>query len=507
MQLSRYLNLREPASSHRVMTLLVLALGAFTLLLGDMVPVNDGLGWDGVMYATLTRNVFQMITDGQLNSYYAQRLLPSLVVRELLMLAHLPLENVNIIKAFFLYNWVLLVGASLVWKRIADCLTLTVMGRWLGFAAIFLNFEGAKQAFYYPVLTDVTALFVGMLLLLFYLQRRPLALLVTAVIGAFAWQVVGLSGAILLFFLHANLSAQSISPAPGSAFGNSPRLLGKMSRAWLIALVASTIFVLIAFGVEEFLGARASAFHIKVLQAVGRVVTGMPSLLAVLFALALMVNSRACIAEVMTGLLRTEKRLVLMALAAIFIPWLVVRFISNPAVANPSGLGLVARLMLMPPNGKILLALVTNFVFWGPMIALLLIKWEQFCVEARRLGPGFMGVISFSLLLCLVTEPRFMTSAWPFFVLGGVLVVEKLGHRRPFFIVFAVLSLLLAQFWLKINVEPWLGPADDSLKSFPKQLYFMHYGLWMNWTAYFLQLLLVGVSVLWMKKSLRPQQR
>lgn len=507
MQLSSYLSLREPANSHRVMTLLVLALGAFTLLLGDMVPANDGLGWDGVMYATLTRNVFQMITDGQLNSYYAQRLLPSIIVRGLLTLANLPLDNPNIVKVFFLYNWVLLLGASLLWKRIADCFTLTVSGRWLGFAAIFVNFSAAKQAFYYPVLTDVTALFVGMLLLLFYVQRRALALLITAIVGAFAWQVVGLSGAILLFFLNFTLSAESIAPAAGTAPGNSPHLLARMSRVWLMSLVAAAVIVMIAYAVEKLLGPSAAPLLITVLHAGGRVATGMPALLAVIIGLALLVNSRALVVEVIAGIKRIDKRLLIMALAAVLIPWLVVRLISNPAVANPSGLGLVAQLMVMPPNRKLLLSLVTNFVFWGPMILLLLIKWEAFCVEARRLGPGYMCVIGFSTLLCLVAEPRFMTSAWPFFVLGGVLMMEKMVDRRPFFIVFAVLTVLLAQFWLKINLAPWDANAYADLDTYPKQVYFMHYGLWMSWTAYFVQLLLLGAAVVWMKKSLRHQDR
>jgi hypothetical protein len=491
-------------ASHRWMIVLVLLLGAITLILGDMVPANDGLGWDGVMYGKLTRDMFQMIHDGQLNSYYAQRVLPSLLVRGLLDLTGLPLTNPNIIKAFFLYNWVLLLGVCMLWRRVSNHFSLSVTGRWLGFAAIFLNFECAKQSFYYTVLTDVTALFVGMLMLVFYVERRPLPLLITSLIGAFAWQVVGLSGAILLAFMNTALSASAITPVSVLPAVSAPHVIRRISKTWWIVLALSALVVAVVFGGFALFGEEPTLLRTKLLQGVGRFATGAPSLLAAFIGLAMLVNSRAFIAEVLVGIRRTNKLPVAFAIAAIVIPALVVRAISNPLVPNPSGMGLVAWLMLLPPNGKILLSLVTNFVFWGPMVIVLLLKWDAFCVEARRLGPGFVFVIGLSLLLCLVTEPRFITSAWPFFVLGGVLVMEKQTGRQ-FLIVFGVLTLLLAQFWLKINFEPWVGPADDNLKSFPKQLYFMHYGLWMSWPTFAVQLLLAGITIVLMKKSLEPK--
>lgn len=491
-----------PTGSHRLMLVIVLLLGAITLLLGDMVPANDGLGWDGVMYAKLTRDLFQMIPAGELNSYYAQRLLPSLIVRGVLELRGLSPTNSNIINTFFVYNWVLLFGLCLLWKRVANHFSLSVTGRWLGFAALFLNFECAKQAFYYPVLTDVTALFVGMLMLVFYVERRPLALLITSLIGAFAWQVVGLSGAMLLFFMHTSLSANTIAPVAGAAVVTAPHTMRRLGKWWLIVLALSALVVAVVFTGFAVFGEEPTLLRTKVLQGVGRFATGAPSLLAVLIGLAMLVNSRAYITEVLAGIKRTNKLMILYAVAAVIVPALIVRAISNPLVPNPSGMGLIAWLLLLPPNGKILLSLVTNFVFWGPMIIVLLVKWDAFCVEARRLGPGVVFVIGLSLVLCLVTEPRFITSAWPFFVLGGVLLLEKQSGRQ-FLIVFSVLTLLLAQFWFKINVEPWVGPADDNLKSFPKQLYFMHYGLWMHWPAFAVQLILAGISTVLMTKSLR----
>lgn len=508
MPVRSFLNFRGIAGSHRLMLVLICAAATFTLLLGDMVPANDGLGWDGVMYAALTRNVFQMISDGELNSYYAQRLLPSVIVRGLLMLAQLPLDNPHIVKGFFVYNFALLIGANMLWKQIADGLAITLRGRWLGFASLFINFAVSKQTFYYPVLTDTTALFIGMLLLLFYVQKRPLALLVTAWVGAFAWQVVGLSGAILLLFMNVGLSSQSIEPASEAAVGRTARLFPKQWGIGLIGLsVAAAVIIVIEYLTATLIDPFAATSLTLLLRAASSAVTGIPALALVVVGIGVLVNSRAVVNQVIGGLGRIDMRLVLMALAAVAVPGILVRWMANPEVANPSGIRLVANAMVMPPDKKMLLSLVTNFVFWGPMIALLLTRWKSFGIEARRLGPGFMGVVALSIVLCLVAEPRFMTSGWPFLVLGGVLAMEKIIAPRAFLFGFAALTVVLAQFWLKLNVAPWRGDAYGDLQDYPKQIFFMHYGLWMGWPAYLAQSVVLGATVVWMRYSLRYRSR
>jgi hypothetical protein len=490
---------REMNSSHRLMTLIVVMLGLLNFFFGEIVPAGGGFGWDGVVYANMTRNLFTMINEGQLNSYYAQRCLPSAIVGSLLRVANMPMSNANIIHAFELYNLVLLVGACSVWKRTSNHFSLSLGGRWLGFCGLFLSFQCSKQAFYYPVLTDVTAFFLGMLLLHFYVKKRTIALLVTTIIGAFAWQVVSICGAILLFFLMTDLPPEAIEPASSAPSYNSARLSRRMLGGWLLLVAGSILGLLSIICVERVLHLTRFVRYIGFLQ---RMVTGLPSLVAVIFALAILAGSSVFFKTVTTNLIKTKKQLILCAIAAFIIPWCIVRAISNPLLPNPSGLGVVARLMLMPPNGKILLALVTNVVFWGPLTILLLLKWNLFCVEVRKLGPGAVAVIGLALPLGLVTEPRFGTLSWPFFVLGAVLMLEKVVKGASFNYVFAALTVLYAQFWMKINLAPWSGGDFDGLLEFPKQVYFMHYGLWMSWWSFSLQLIVIGFSALWIRKAI-----
>lgn len=506
------LSWREINSSHRLMTAIVLALGVLNFFFGEIVPAGNGLGWDGLTYANITRNLGPMVTEGQLSNYYAHRILPSAVVRSLLLLSGASFSDINIIRGFECYNLVLLVGASWVWRRIANSFSISLGGRWLGFCGLFLSFMGSKQTFYYPVLTDTTALFVGLLALLFYVERRPVALLVTTIVGAFAWQVVSICGALLLMFPRAELPPEVIAPAKATYSINSAKLSRLIKFGWVVLLVLSIAGVAGCFRLERVLDIarleRVIAKHgvlwlFDVLaNRLGCLLTGLPSLAGATIALAMLAGSVSFFQVVVANLRKTRLIQVVMVLAALLIPWSIVRAISNPVVSNISGFVAVLHTLLLPQNGKILLPLVTLAAFWGPVVLLLLLNWKSFCSEARQLGPGFMAVVGLNLPLGLPTEPRFVTFGWPFFVLGAVLAMEGRTRSATFKYAFAALTILYSQFWMKINLVPWPGGDNEYLFEFPKQLYLMHLGMWMNWWSYSLQLCAIALSALWLRSTM-----
>lgn len=232
--------------------------------------------------------------------------------------------------------------------------------------------------------------------------------------------------------------------------------------------------------------------------------TGIPSHAGAAIALLMLVGSLAYFNAVIARLHKTSFILIGLSIAAVLIPWTVVSQISNSHVPNPNGVGMMREYIFFPPTGKFLLPFVSLAVFWGPLVLLLFLKWQAFCREARRLGPGVVAVIGFSLPLGLANDPRYMIAAWPFFVLGGVLALEPQSSNEPRFpLAFVVLTLLYAQFWMKLNLAPWTTGDYEGLADFPKQMLFMHHGRWMNWWSYSLQLVGIGLSLLWLRNDLK----
>ena len=505
------LSWREIDSSHRLMMLIVAALGLFNFFFGEIVPVNGGLGWDGVNYAKMTHSIGSMISDGQLSNYYAQRILPSVIVRGLLLVTGASFSTINIIRGFELYNLVLLVATCWLWKRLAHNYSISLAGRWLGFSGLFLSYMGSKQVFFYPVLTDVTAFFVGMLLLIFYVEKRPLALLATAIVGALAWQVVGISGALLLFFMRYDLPSEVLTPAPDQLLLDTDKFARKIMSWWTILLLVSIACVAVLAGVNDYINnsrllpvwhsQRLIRRLIEFLVSLEQFFTGLPSLVAVVIALVMLVGSGLFFRVLCAESWKKRLPLVVFAVAALLIPRAIVWAISNPSVKNVSGMKLVLSIALLPPREKILLPIVTHIVYWGPLVMLLVIKWKEFCIEARKLGPGYMAIVALSLPLGLCTEPRFITCAWPFFVLGIVLVMEHASMSRSSKYVYSVFTIFYSQFWLPINSAPWTPDHYGGYNS----LYFMHHGMFMvmDVMPYIIYVICISATFLWLADSLR----
>lgn len=534
MLLKKALSWHEINSSHRLMILVVVVLGLLNFFWGEKIPAGGGFGFDGVRYAEMVRHLDSMVSGGQLSSYHAQRILPSAIVRSMMLLSGIAMSDLSIIRFFELYNLFLLVGACLVWKRVADNFSLGLAGRWIGFSGIFINFQCSKQAFYYPVLTDVTALFIAMLMLLFYVERKPIALFFTTIIGAFCWPVVSVCGASLLILLRAELPKEVIVPTPSTftikfiALPSLVKITGLaililsiigyliLSQIWQLSadacnalntplqILANLRLPVVSHALERVLTGNNACALETILNKVESFLTVLPSLFGLLLALWMLIGSGSFFKVVLSGLMRSPLSLVLLAISAILVPSIMVRIISNPAVGNPSDLMFLVKVMLFPQEGKFLLPIVTLAVFWGPVVLLLVLYWQEFCVESRKLGPGFMVVIGISLLFGLVGEPRFMTIAWPFLVLGLVLAMERSSTKGTFKYVFVVLTVLYAQFWMKLNLAPWFGADNEGLLEFPKQLFFMHYGLWMSWWSYAIQLVVLLLSIVLLHRLKSP---
>lgn len=178
--------------------------------------------------------------------------------------------------------------------------------------------------------------------------------------------------------------------------------------------------------------------------------------------------------------------------------------ISNPKLINPNDfVWSIHHLFLIPPEGKVLLPVVTLGVYWGPIVLIVLMRWKSFCYGMDKLGPGLVIMVCVLMPLILVTEPRYITLAWPTVVLGMIVALDGMKLDLKFWRSYVLISIFFAQFWLKINIVPWSGPDTDGLLSFPKQLWFMHYGFWMSWPTFIAQSIALFLSLIWLSRSIK----
>ena len=478
---------KKIASSHRLMFLIIFSLGIFNYFFGEKTPASQGLGWDGVIYGQLVRGLIDMIHSGQLNEYYAHRSLPAFIVRSFMIFFDTEMSDFNIVKSFEIFNLFLILSSVLVWKKIADHFKLSSKARWIGFAGLFLNFAFSKQLFYLPVLTDYAALLLSLLLLLFYVERKPIAMFITTVLAAFCWPGSAVMGALLILFSAVQFSEKIVNPKLSlikkEQYSNYFRLgLGLL----IFCIIARPLysFLSLAFFKTANTSFKWPAFF-----------TGLPVVYLLLIALLVLLGSLQFITELISEFRKTEKikalKLMFLAAAAVIAPAYLVGLISNPELPNPNTLVSLLELLLTPPDNKFFLSPLTLILLWGPVLILMMLCWNQVSVQLRKLGPGAVASVALVLPLGLACEPRFLLMAWPFLIISFVRASETIQFKPTFKLLFIFLVIIFSQFWLKINNGIWSDELYSDLLLFPKQFLFMHYGLWMSWLSYNIQLPLV----------------
>src|SRR5881275_1292931 len=156
----------------------------------EQLNVHDGLGWDGMTYAAMVKNYISLLTHKGLDAYYIQRVLPSGLVFLIIKTLGLGFTDHNIILVFSIYNIVLVNLSLFLWFRVMKQFNFSFNTQLVATVLLVGNFCILKFGMFYPVLTDISTFFLGILLLQAYLNGRQAWLLILGLIGAFCHPLI-----------------------------------------------------------------------------------------------------------------------------------------------------------------------------------------------------------------------------------------------------------------------------------------------------------------------------
>jgi hypothetical protein len=447
----------------RVVLISLLALliyGAAQMRWGEKIPVNHGLGYDGLRYAYVARDFPRAVFQERLNAYRLGRVVPSGLVYVSLKALGLPRDPDHIRTAFEVLNLALLLVTALAWAGIVRELGISGTGRWLSYCLLFINFANLRMPFYCGVLTDTTALALGTLAVYFHFRANSLGLLAVLCIGAFTWPS---------FFVLA-----------GPLYVFSRRSLGDDAnkRGWLPLAAAgvAVMLSLIAFQMTRdpkipVTGARMATILVELvfIFVVVRDLLGHPRLL-----------------DGSTFRVQTHwSRVVIIILLLGGIRFVVSR------LSKGSGYSLsahIASIFLDSPTFPGVF-LVAHAVYFGPVVLLAVAYWPALCRQAHRLGVGMVLFVAGHLLLAAYPISRQVIDGLPSLVLLVVLCVES--ARWPAWAggVVALLAIVGSKVWFHMNQGEFGDPLDS-----PAQRYFMNHGPYMSFSSFWMQSLAVGVA-------------
>lgn len=450
---------------------LVVMLGIGSLAFGERIPLNDGLGWDGLRYGTLAADLPGAIASGVVEDYTLRRALPSALVYVGLTISGVERDTDAIVLGFAILTLVALTCVALLWRPIADSLELDVQNRWLGFVGLFGSFLVLKQLWYVPVLTDAAALACGAAALCLYLEGRTASLALVGIAASFAWPTAGVAVAVLLLWSR---GAAPLPPRTGRSLGD------------LVALGVTILFVGAFLFMYQYQGVRQWGGSTRPI--VEELVYA--SLLA--YALTTFLGMRALIGGadwpwIRRALFQLSLRGLALAVAVIVIP-AALRALLPTTPGGALSVGGFGKFIVFYANTRPLLHLVSHVIFFGPIVALSLVLWPRIAGLMRAEGPGLLAFAVLTVAVALTPESRQSVLSLPFVVAFTVRAFQNAAPSARLVLPTALVALALSKVWLPITTAAARAASDrlpggDEIFVQYGRLY-MNAGPWMSNRAY-----------------------
>lgn len=426
------------------MLLIVLINAGVQLSFQDVIHVGEGFGWDGVLYGELAMNPerFDELLATQAGER-RQRVLPSMIVSALIGPFGEP-DHESVILGFQVLNTLCIGFAVFVWVGIAKRKQFSVKGAWLGFIALFLNYQNMKFTYYDPILTDSMTLLFAMLVYWSWVRESRLGLALSLFLGSFCSSSILLLSIPLLIF-----KKQALDPG---------------TKRWSVvgALIVSGGLLAILLDVafrqnyqvpEGWRPPAKELYPLSILISVAYIFLGARFLLA----------GRVTLSwGELQNRIHWSGLLIVAALQALIL------FIIHQWPFDSGGPGFLETFAI-GPNSIPFRSLNLPFVFglahlfyWGPAYLLLLYYWRAICKDCHNSGLGLTLYVFAFLLLSLSYETRHLIVFMPILVGGLVKSMEREEIGWPFYLCFLLGSLGLSRFWLIIE-SPNLRPQLSSL--------------------------------------------
>lgn len=491
-QRAETIQLKNISFFHIIITLMICWF-IFNYFHGERVLAGDGIGWDGVLYAKIAQSFGTHIHDRLLNYYHIQRIFPSLIVSVLAKIFGVSLETPkNIIHYFYVYNIIVTLIGIYIFYCISRFQEWKLPVFIIGFSGVFLNFATLKHIEYYPVLTDYTALVLALLQIYFYLHRSFIGLSIVTLIGAFTFPTLLFSGVLLLLF-------QKTKKNKVKRFGLIKiKVSNSLNGLWVSVGMAGLIALLTAYFLKHPVATDPLFLRHPLTSLLGII-----SVASVFIYMISMIKP-----FIRTNYFaKINLNVLFFAMCFCLTIHIIQQYLSNGSVFMPvtTFIGSTITRSAIDP----FVFLVAHFVYFGPVVILIIFYWKEMVVITYEQYPGLMMLLFIFGLILINPESRTLVNALPLFVFTLCEALNRMRITMNFAYWIMGLSLFVSKLWLPINIWPWKNELALFTK-FPQQMYFMNHGIYMGDAMYFVQLIIMILtcSGLWLwkrsNKAIKP---
>lgn len=457
--------------SHKHKLFLIVGLILFLVygFYGELIFAKNGYGFDGEAYATITKNFFESLKLKNINAYYFQRAGIPFVVHLIFNFFHISFSDQNIIHAYQVTNTLFILIAVCFYFKISHFLQLTRNIEIIGFSALFYCFPILKFAMYYPILMDIPAFSIAVIMAYCYLKNNYYLFFLLVFIGSFVYPTFVVLCVLFVFKRPTNYQNKEVDKK--SILEIIPYII-----SWIILpLLLCFIFL---FWLDSF---KPKIDHFKI-YLTNPLYIWFSFILTLTYLLWL--NYFPSKNFILKNTIKTinYKSVVLFIVVVILTKYIITSFASSGEVRltlKDYLCHIVFQAIRNPLN-----FIVAHVYYFGlfPLLSIFIIK--DIKQEIQSFGLGMMLFFSAFIFFSIGSESRQLINYYPFLVLLVLVALNKKWNVSFIFsILFLIASIILSHFWYRINKGlSSETPLNDYIQQFkfPLQRYFMFQGPWVS---------------------------
>ena len=415
-----------------VVFLFYICLSVFT----ENIPVSDGLGWDGQLYAKLGVDFKEMITSGEVPKFKLLKIIPSAICYYTLPLLGREHNYQNVILFFKTFNAVSLTIALFYWLNICKFLKFDTKQTILGTTFCFINFIFIKYYSFYPVLTDYFAYALAMAGLYHWLKAQTIRLVIVILLSAWTWTQLTYPLFFLLIFPFSHKNSIIV--------GFKNVILEKGVHWTLLFLLSISISIVTASSYASSRDANVSiGLLISVIEVTILLFTGLKISTDVIFK---NLKEKQSIQFSPIGLVTS---IVIYILITIHVN------LANFSDSNIKEYVAVKNFF----HGAFkypLISSLSHILLFSPVIIFVYLNYKRFKHALEFFGFGFALVLLFNLLFMFNNQTRHMVHIFPFYT---ILFLFKNNFNNRSFLGMILMQLIISLFFFNFTSE--LGFNQD----------------------------------------------
>jgi hypothetical protein len=484
----------ENKSSLTIFVIMLLSLvlsQALLMFLFEKIPVNEGLGWDGVIYYKMAADFKQKLFGGEITIYHIKRCFPSFIVHYSLKIidyAWKLLSGTNlkptipvIIASFSLLNIFTILGSNIFLFKIGNRLSFNHLQKIFCLISFNLIFPLGKLLNYCPVLTDYFALFVTILLFYTYLHKQNVLLLAFFLIGYFTFPTLS----IVSFFLFAfpyNTKENTQKIIIPTTYNKPIYIVFIGVIIILLAMKTYTIFLKYTTEYNYVLPFNQSPidvflFPLSVITLIAYVVI----IATISYPLNIIQNSLKQIKVVNVA--------IILVLFGALTKLIQLHFVKEGFTPDTFVENIFTQSIKQP-----FVSFLCHYFYFGIAFIIPFFYYRYWSDLLERLGIGVILVILAHLALMIGSETRQFITVLPFLVIASAIILQKHNKLTPKIIsIIAIISFITSTIWLPINQFNLVQDKNLIAIEMP-YLYAIHQGPWMPSEFYYVLLLFTIIS-------------